>query len=192
MGSLALLGAVALAVLTACGGGDDTASESATATAASADGALTAEHGVTQDDQKVLTVGASGFVAQALSVGKSRGTSSDFHVLVVGDADKIDAATKAQIIQALESGKQVVLDGPSDSSGRIVHNELLMELTGMSLGSTAVRIQKDPQGKGYYVTPIDGGPTSSSASDTTMKARSLQGTSQNTVASIFGMSGSSK
>lgn len=184
---LLMLSAVALAALAACGGGGDD-----DATAAS-DTSVNADHVVnyTSDDQKVVALGSKGFVAQSLGQAMPAGTTSDFQILVVGDADNIDEATKAQIKQALESGKQVVLDGPSDGSNRILHTELLRELTGMRIECAAVRIQKAPNGKGYYVTPIDRA-ASASADRVATQNVDQELESSNDVASIFGLAGSAK
>lgn len=188
-----VLGAVAMAVLTACGGGQESALDSAAAAELAPDGALTAEHGVSAANPTVLAVGERGFVGKALALTHTAATDGNFDVLVVGDADKIDAATKARIELALESGKQVVLDGPSDGSSRAAHKEMLREITGMTLDAAAVRIQRDPQGKGYYVTPIDSvAPSKARKSTAQAGGQTGEGESEsesesdNTVAGIFG------
>ena len=140
-------------------------------------------------EPRVLVVGEAGFVGQTLLQSKKVGTASGFDLLVVGDADLIAPETRTLVDQALASGKEVVLDGPSDGSSRIVHDQLLKEITGMTIGSAAVRIQKNMNGRGYSVTPIDHDtPTTPSEIDAAANNQNLH----NNVSNIFGISGSGK
>ena len=104
---------------------------------------------------KVLLLGANtGFVAAKLSTNLPSGPENDFDILVVGDADKINAAQFAKIQNALNAGKEVVFDAASDGSDRQTHAELVKKLTGASVATAAVRIQKVKEG-GFMITPIE-------------------------------------
>ena len=109
----------------------------------------------TYPTHKVLLLGAnSGFIASKLSASFPGGTENDFDILVVGDADKINSAQFLKIQSALNAGKEVVFDAASDGSNRKTHSEIVKKLTGVSIDTAAVRIQKVNQG-GFMVTPIE-------------------------------------
>jgi hypothetical protein len=200
------------ALLLACSGSaeDETTSKSATA----GDITTTSQNSATSDSldqhtnaisaeanstpQTFLMVGAAdGFVASQMEQSLSKGSESQYDVMVVGRNLATEATTQTSIQKALNNGKIVIVDGNPDGSTSQESAKALAAITGVTVESDAYMLQANKENNGYILTPIDSPKTLSAQqgsimaqSGTTTTAKSLDmnaSASNNSLSNILGL-----
>ncbi|WP_029686842.1 hypothetical protein [Tatumella saanichensis] len=124
----------------------------------------------------------SGGVFNYIKTKYHQGTSDNYDILLVGDSLTADQALKSTVLQALNSGKEVIFDG---NSGGKKATQLANDVIGSTLDADAIMFKTAPTGDGYLMTPVELSTADYSTDSLSDEKTTTSAISENTPDAIF-------